>query len=79
MIAIYVFPEVEVLDLASPYEVFTTDSGVNRRNHPEAPDIFRVFTVARTTELVRARAGLEIKPDFTFLRSCTISENDRIT
>ena len=53
-IAIYVFPEVEVLDLAGPYEVFTTASRVNRRNHPKASDVFRVFTVARATELVRA-------------------------
>lgn len=62
-IAIYLFPEVEVLDFAGPYEVFTTASRVFRRRNPETEDLFRVFTVAREAGDVRARAGLVVKPD----------------
>lgn len=62
-VAIYLFPEVEVLDFAGPYEVFTTANRVFRRRNPQAADIFRVFTVARETSDVRARAGLVVRPD----------------
>lgn len=64
-IAIYLFPDVEVLDFAGPYEVFTTANRVFRRQNPGSNDIFEVFGVARDEALVRARAGLEIKPDQT--------------
>jgi transcriptional regulator GlxA family with amidase domain len=64
-VAIYLFPDVEVLDFAGPYEVFTTANRVHRRREPQAADPFRVFTVARDRGLVRARAGLEVRPDFT--------------
>jgi transcriptional regulator GlxA family with amidase domain len=64
-IAIYVFPDVEVLDFAGPYEVFTTASRVHSRKNPGSAEMFRVFTVSREVQLVRARAGLEIKPDFS--------------
>ena len=64
-IAIYLFPDVEVLDFAGPYEVFTTASRVFKRKNPKAEDFFRVITVACDLGLVRARAGLEVKPDFT--------------
>lgn len=33
-VGIYVFDEVEVLDFAGPYEVFTTASRVRRREQP---------------------------------------------
>ncbi len=64
-VAIFLFPEVEVLDFAGPYEVFTTAARVHGRHHPEALPLFRVFTVAESTALIRARAGLAVKPDFT--------------
>lgn len=65
-IAIYLFPDVEVLDFAGPYEVLTTANRVFRRRNPEAADIFRVFGVAREGSLVRARAGLEMKAEYGF-------------
>lgn len=64
-VAIYVFPQVEVLDFSGPYEVFTTATRVHQRRHPDAEPPFRVFTVARTTDPVQARAGLRIIPDFS--------------
>lgn len=73
-IAILVFDDVEALDLAGPYEVFTTASRVARRllkdqaDHPEAPlwnaaSAWQVRCVARTGEPIRARAGLQVVPD----------------
>lgn len=62
-VGIYLFPDVEALDFAGPYEVFTTASRVHKRQHPDAVELFRVFTVARTMALVRARAGLEVWPN----------------
>lgn len=64
-IAIYIFPQVEVLDFSGPYEVFTTAARLYRRHHPESEPLFQVSTVARTTDPVTARAGLKIVPDFT--------------
>ena len=63
-VAIYLFPDVEVLDFAGPYEVFTTAARVHARRQPEAPPLFRVFTVATTGDPVRARAGLEVNADY---------------
>lgn len=65
-IGIYVFSDVEVLDFAGPYEVFTTAARVASRKVPECEIPFSVFTVARNKSAVRARAGLVVQPDFYF-------------
>jgi transcriptional regulator GlxA family with amidase domain len=62
-IAIYLFPDVEVLDFAGPYEVFTTASRMFARRRPGAEPPFTVCTVAREKAPVRARAGLVVLPD----------------
>jgi transcriptional regulator GlxA family with amidase domain len=62
-VAIYVFPDVEVLDFAGPYEVFTTASRVFKRLNPASDDLFRVLTVSKNQDAVRARAGLTVLPD----------------
>jgi len=64
-IAIYLYPGVEVLDFAGPYEVFTTANRVFGRQSPSLALPFEVFTVATAPGLLRARAGLLVKPDFT--------------
>lgn len=73
-VAILVFDQVEVLDFAGPYEVFTTASRVHQRPSGEAPagrgPLFEVRAVARTLAPVRARAGLQLLPDADF-GSCT--------
>ncbi|BAL26664.1 DJ-1/PfpI family protein [Azoarcus sp. KH32C] len=66
-VGIFVFDDVEVLDFAGPYEVFTTASRMHRRGAPAAPELFSVFTIGRTGAPVRARAGLEIHPDHDFV------------
>lgn len=67
-VGIYVFNDVEVLDFAGPYEVFTTASRMARRDHPDSPDPFSVLTIGMTGEPVRARAGLSVYPDFALRR-----------
>jgi transcriptional regulator GlxA family with amidase domain len=62
-VGIYVFDDVEVLDFAGPYEVFTTAARVALRDSSDATAPFAVFTVARAPGAVRARAGLVIQPD----------------
>ena len=66
-VGIFVFNDVEVLDFAEPYEVFTTASRVFKRQQPDSPDPFTVFTVAQSTTSVRARAGLKVFPDYDLL------------
>lgn len=65
-IAIYLFPDAEVLDFAGPYEVFTTASRVFMRENPSRLEPFTVFTVAREAGTVKGRAGLVVQPDYTF-------------
>ena len=62
-IGIYVYPEVEVLDFAGPYEVFCTASRVARRLAPASPPPFSTWLVAEAREPVRARAGFTVVPD----------------
>jgi transcriptional regulator GlxA family with amidase domain len=67
-VGILVFEGVEILDFAGPYEVFSRTRLVpgieSRRTEASAP--FRVFTVARGPEPVRATGGLRVVPDHTF-------------
>jgi transcriptional regulator GlxA family with amidase domain len=71
-IAIFVFPEVEVLDFAGPYEVFTTASRVFGRQNPDQAAPFEVFTVAAAPSPIKARAGLAILPEFDFTNAPAI-------
>lgn len=71
-IAILAFDDVEALDLAGPYEVFTTAARMAAR--PEAADWpgcssaagWQVACVARSLSPVRARAGLQVLPTQDF-------------
>jgi len=66
-VGIYLFKNVEVLDFAGPFEVFTTASRVFLRRNPGKEAPFKVFTVAKTKSAVQARAGLMTLPDFSLL------------
>ncbi len=63
-VGIYLFDEVEVLDFAGPFEVFSTASRVKLRLEPRAPIPFEVFTIADSRRIVRARGGLQVQPQF---------------
>ena len=64
-IGIYIFGQVEVLDFAGPFEVFTTATRVFLKHEKGTNAPFEVVTIARTKAAIRARAGLVIAPDFT--------------
>ncbi|QQN29803.1 DJ-1/PfpI family protein [Pseudomonas syringae group genomosp. 3] len=64
-IGIYVYDDVEVLDFAGPYEVFTTATRMHARKSRDDRQLFNVFTIGRSMAPVRARAGLKVDPDFS--------------
>lgn len=63
-VGIYIFDEVEVLDLGGPFEVFSTASRVSSRWQPGTEQPFEVFTIADAFGTVRARGGLRVQPNF---------------
>ena len=67
-VGILLFDDVEVLDFAGPFEVFSRTRLVagaeSRRSDDSAP--FTVFTVARTTAPVTAIGGLRVLADFAW-------------
>jgi transcriptional regulator GlxA family with amidase domain len=65
-VGILVYPDVEVLDFAGPYEVFTTASRVAHRLRPEAPPPLLAWLVAAAPGTVRARGGFGVLPDHAF-------------
>lgn len=54
-IGIYLYPDVEVLDVAGPFEVFTTANRLASRQHLPAP--FEVQLLANQAGTIAARAG----------------------
>jgi transcriptional regulator GlxA family with amidase domain len=67
-VGILIFDDVEVLDFAGPFEVFSRtrlDPGPeSRRSEDSAP--FSVFTVAGSRAPVRTTGGLEVIPHWSF-------------
>jgi transcriptional regulator GlxA family with amidase domain len=67
-VGILLFDNVEVLDFAGPFEVFSRtrlQPGIDaRRSEEGAP--FRVFTVARTRDPITATGGLTVVPRHDF-------------
>lgn len=60
-IGILLFNEVEVLDFAGPFEVFSITNYPGSSIKP-----FGVKTIAQSREVVRARNGLQVVPDYSF-------------
>jgi transcriptional regulator GlxA family with amidase domain len=71
-VALLAFDQMEALDFAGPFEVFTTAARMHARMQAEAglsstaPALFNVISVARTLAPVAARAGLRVLPDASF-------------
>jgi len=67
-VGILLFDQVEVLDFAGPFEVFSRTRLVpgleSRRSEESAP--FFVFTVAATRAPINATAGLQVLPRYAF-------------
>ena len=64
-VGIYIYDQVEVLDFAGPFEVFSTASRVKARLAPGSPALFEVFTIAEELRTVWARGVLAIVPHFS--------------
>jgi transcriptional regulator GlxA family with amidase domain len=64
-VGIYLYDQVEVLDFAGPFEVFSAASQVASRLDPSAEPPFRVFTVGASDGPVTTTGGLLVQPRFT--------------
>lgn len=60
-IGILLFNEVEVMDFAGPFEVFSITE-----NEEGKGKAFEVHTIARKKELIITRNGIKIQPDYDF-------------
>ncbi|KAA0564543.1 DJ-1/PfpI family protein [Bacillus sp. CH30_1T] len=60
-VGILLFNDVEVLDFAGPFEVFSIATFSNSNEKP-----FIVKTISENGDLVTARNGLKVFPDFSF-------------
>lgn len=66
-VGIFIFDDIEVLDLGGPFEVFSVATRVKARLEPESPPPFNVFTIgAATTDPIHTRGSLIITPTFSF-------------
>jgi transcriptional regulator GlxA family with amidase domain len=65
MVGIYIYDEVEVMDFAGPFQVFTTATRVYARAHPDNPELFEVMKIAVDSDPIRARGGLKVLPSHT--------------
>jgi len=63
-IGILLFPDVEVLDFAGPFEVFSVAARIHFAAFGHPP--FDVATIARARGPLRARHGLMVVPSFAF-------------
>lgn len=69
-LGIYLFDEVEVLDFAGPFEVFSTASRLALREAPDgASPPFEVLTLGPDAAPVRARGGLLVTPQHAFAQA----------
>ena len=64
-VGIYLFDEIEVLDFAGPFEVFSTATRVKSRAAPQAAAAFKVFTIAAERRIIAARGNLQVQPHYT--------------
>ncbi len=58
-IGIYIYPDVEVLDFAGPFEVFSTATRLCGESLP-----FSVSLISEHTDVVVARGGFRVLPDY---------------
>ena len=67
-VAVFIFDDVEVLDFAGPFEVFSRTRlvpGVESRRQTESAP-YNVFTVAERREPILATGGLRVTPEYDF-------------
>ena len=65
-VGIYLFDQIEVLDFAGPFEVFSTAARVWSRLRTAEPAPFETFTVGESGRPIVARGGLNVVPRYRF-------------
>ncbi|GIO09479.1 AraC family transcriptional regulator [Brevibacillus reuszeri] len=65
-VGIFVFDDVEVLDFAGPFEVFSVTTYPDQHDDSPESNPFLVKLVSETGELVHACNGLKVQPDYSF-------------
>ncbi|WP_395735601.1 DJ-1/PfpI family protein [Prosthecobacter sp.] len=65
-VGIFIFNDIEVLDLGGPFEVFSVATRVKARLEPGSQPPFNVFTIGETTAPVRARNNFIVTPAHSF-------------
>lgn len=64
-VGILVFDEVEVLDVAGPFEVFSV-TRLNEMNRDFTESPFRILLLSSDTKPIKAIGGLKLQPDYIF-------------
>jgi len=59
-VGIFLFNDIELLDFAGPYEVFSVTSELNNYQ------LFKVFTISSDGAEIKSVNGLRVIPDYTF-------------
>lgn len=65
-VVILLYPGIEILDFAGPYEVFSVATRIALRDGLSAHPPFMVSTVAASRDLLTARYDLRVQPDAQF-------------
>jgi len=66
-VVMLLFDDVEVLDFAGPFEVFSVTSEINDYS------LYDVMTLSESGDIIRARNGLHVKPDKS-IDECTSAD-----
>src|SRR5262245_40799379 len=65
-VGIFIFDDVEVLDFAGPFEVFSVACRVRSKQAPKSDAPFSVFTIGEAADPIKARGRLPVVPHYTF-------------
>ena len=60
-IGIFIFDDIELLDFAGPFEVFSVTDELNNY------DLCKTFTISEHKRIVKSVNGLKIMPDYSFV------------
>lgn len=64
-VGLFIFDDIEVLDLGGPFEVFSVAARIKPRLEPGSQKPFNVFTIGATTAPIRARNNFTVIPSFS--------------
>lgn len=64
-VGIVLFPDIEVLDFAGPFEVFSV-TRLDEAKRREEPSPFEVHLVAESQEAITTTGGMKVLPHYTF-------------